>query len=109
MVAGSAPAQDDERRNQPPERKLEQFWFPPELVLHYAERLEISDQQRAMIEDQFLEARKKLEVRHADLQAATRRLHEKIAGQASEDEVLNQLDKVLDNERLVKRLHMTTL
>lgn len=107
-LATPAGAQDDAAKPQP-DRTMDKFWFPPELVLQNAERLGVSDEQLAKIESQFLESRKTLEVRHADLQAATRKLAEEIKDNASEEEVLKQLDEVLDNERRLKRLHMVTL
>lgn len=108
IATDAALAQDADPDRESDRPNVEQFMFPPELVLQNAERLKLTTEQRMAIEDQMTKAREKLAAQHDELMAATRKFHENLAQGATKEEVLQRLDEVLDKERLVKRSQLST-
>jgi Spy/CpxP family protein refolding chaperone len=89
---------------------FEDLLFPPELVMQYLRELKLTAQQRTTI----TEAIKALQAGVVDpqwqMQDEQQKLHE-LLGKAVVEEaaVLAQVDKVLELERSIKRLHLVML
>jgi Spy/CpxP family protein refolding chaperone len=89
---------------------VEGLLFPPELVMQHQRELNLTAQQRTTI----TEATKALQSGVVDhqwqLQDEQQKLHELLARPTVEEAaVLAQVDRVLELERNVKRLHLATL
>jgi Spy/CpxP family protein refolding chaperone len=89
---------------------FEELLFPPELVMQHQRELALTPQQRTTI----TEAVKALQAGVVDqqwqIQDEQQKLHELMARPTVEEAaVLAQVDRVLDLERSIKRLHLVML
>ena len=87
---------------------LERHLFPPELVMQHQGVLQLSTEQQEFIIAQVQQAQSEFTGFQWRLQREVESLSE-LLGQSSSDEsqVLEQLEKVLDLEKQIKRTHMT--
>ncbi len=86
---------------------IERFGLEPFLARFYADRLDLTKEQRVFIDEQLKGAKLRYEGLNAELQREAARLSaifEKPG--AGEQEVLAQLDRVLDLERQIKRANV---
>ena len=106
FVAGSALAQQQPQGDDPVSRQL----FPPELIMANQEELQLQEKQRATIRSEVV----KLQGKVVDLQWQLSEDAEKLATALrttpiDEAKALALADKVMAQEREVKRLHLAML
>jgi hypothetical protein len=89
---------------------MREFLFPPELVIRYQNEIQLKKEQKDLIIGAVEDAQKKFTRLQWDLQGAVASL-EKLLSQStvSEVQVLEQLDKVLDQERIIKKTQITLM
>ncbi|MEM7010704.1 MAG: Spy/CpxP family protein refolding chaperone [Verrucomicrobiota bacterium] len=85
-------------------------FFPPEIAVHHAEKLGISDAEKQEIH-QLLESQKAAyEEAHKDRETAAKALAEALeAHPSSKEEVLGKFDALLAAENAMKRLHVEAM
>ena len=91
---------------QPPMDPLGDVMFPPEMIMGHARELGITDDQRGFMRGEIQKATTRFLELQWQLQDAMEALHDTMKGNAvDEQQALSQLEKVLDTERQIKRLH----
>ena len=89
---------------------MEDFFFPPELVMRYQNEIQLRKDQKESIITTMEEGQKKFSRLQWDLQAEMTALHELLSeSTVNETNVLAQLDKVLDQERVIKKAQITLM
>jgi Spy/CpxP family protein refolding chaperone len=81
--------------------------FPPEFIMHHAEDLNLTDEQREKLQAEIHKAHERFEQLHSKLQKqreATAELLKK--ERVDEAAALAQFEKVLDQERELRRAHL---
>jgi Spy/CpxP family protein refolding chaperone len=107
-------AQDNPRPTNPPgvpqPDPLEENLYPPDLIQLNKETLRLSEEQQSAIAKLFRDLQEQLPDKEAQLRREVEALGRMIP-QSTTDEtaLLGQLDKVLDRERDIKRLHLATM
>src|SRR5437660_7684213 len=91
----------------PPDDPLGNFLFPPELVMQHQREIGLTDEQKTFMRGEI----QRVTVRFNELQWQLQDAVEALAAtmkdsSVSEQQALSQLDKVLDSEREIKRLHL---
>ena len=95
-----------------PSRKnaLDEYLIPPDIIMQHAVRLKLSQLQRSAIQGAAQQLQEQLPRQQQQLQkeveAMGNLLERKVRDEAS---VLGQLDRLLDEERQIKRLQLGTL
>jgi Spy/CpxP family protein refolding chaperone len=93
---------------QPPMDPLGDVMFPPELIMGHARELGITDQQRTFMRGEIQKTTTRFLELQWQLQDAMEALQQIMKGNTvDEPQALAQLDKVLDTERQIKRLHFS--
>src|SRR5229473_1118766 len=103
------PAQGPEqpRPPHPPMDPLGDAMFPPELIMQHTRDLNLTDEQKTFMRSEINRTTTRFNELQWQLQDAMEALHETMkANSVNEQLALSQLDKVLDNEREMKRAHM---
>ncbi len=91
----------------PPPDPLGDAIFPPEMVMQHQRELGLTDNQKTFMRDEINRTTTRFNELQWQLQDAMEALHETMkANSVNEQLALSQLDKVLDNEREMKRAHM---
>ncbi len=91
---------------QPPMDPLGDVMFPPELIMGHARELGITDEQKTFMRGEIQKTTTRFLELQWQLQDAMEALHQTMKGNAvNEQQALSQLEKVLDTERQIKRLH----
>ena len=86
---------------------LAHVMFPPELIMGHARQLGLTDEQKAFIRGEIQKTTVSFQELQWKLQDQMELLHESMkATSVNEAQALAQLDKVLDIEREIKRLHI---
>lgn len=89
---------------------MQEFFFPPEFVMRYQNEIQLKKEQKEMIISTVEEAQKKFTRLQWDLQAEITVLQKLLSeSTVNETNVLVQLDKVLDQERLIKKAQITLM
>ncbi len=89
---------------------LQQLLYPPELVMRYQNDIQLKKEQKESIIGAVEDAQKKFNRLQWDLQGEVASLQKLLSGQtADETKVLDQLDKVLDQERIIKKTQITLM
>ena len=89
---------------------MQEYFYPPELVMRYQNDIQLRQEQRETILGAMDEAQKKFNHVQWDLQNAMSLFHGLLAQPAiDEQKALDQLDKVLDLERQVKKTQVTLM
>ena len=84
--------------------------FPPEMVMQHQRELGLTDDQKTFMRAEINRTTTRFNELQWQLQDAMEALHETMkASSVNEQLALSQLDKVLDNEREIKRAHLTLL
>lgn len=87
---------------------IERFGLEPFLARYYADKLDLTREQRAFVDEQIRETKQRYASLNAELQRETARMSVLIEKPGvAEQEVLGQLDRVLDLERQIKRVNVT--
>jgi len=96
------------RPPQPPMDPLSDVMFPPDLIMGHARELVLTDEQKAFMRGEIQKTTTRFLELQWQLQDAMESLHQTMKSNAvDEPQALAQLDKVLDTERQIKRLHFT--
>jgi Spy/CpxP family protein refolding chaperone len=86
---------------------MEEAMFPPELIMQHQRELSLTDEQKTFMRSEIQRTTTRFNELQWQLQDAMESLHETMKGNSvNEQQALAQLDKVLDGEREIKRLHM---
>ena len=81
--------------------------FPPELIMGHARQLGLTDEQKAFMRSEIQKTTASFQELQWKLQDQMELLHETMKSTVvNEPQALAQLDKVLDIEREIKRLHI---
>ena len=91
----------------PPGDPLGEVMFPPEMIMQHQRELGLTDEQKTFMRDEIQKTTTRFNELQWQLQDAMEALHETMKGNSvNEQQAMAQLDKVLDGERAIKRLHM---
>ena len=86
---------------------LAHLMFPPDMILGHARELNLTDEQKAFMRAEVQKATSTFQDLQWKLQDQAELLHETMKSTSvNEQQALAQLDKVLDIEREIKRLHI---
>src|SRR5216683_5921505 len=102
------PAQGPEqpRPPHPPMDPLGDAMFPPELIMQHTRDLNLTDEQKTFMRAEINRTTTRFNELQWQLQDAMEALHTAMKeNTVNEQQALAQLDKVLDTEREIKRLH----
>ena len=87
---------------------LADVMFPPEMIMGHARELGITDEQKTFMRGEIQKTTTRFLELQWQLQDAMEALHQAMkSNSVDEQQALTQLDKVLDTERQVKRLHFS--
>src|SRR5262245_3475598 len=90
-----------------PHDPLADAMFPPEMIMQHARELDLTQAQKTFMRDEIQKTTTRFNELQWQLQDAMEALHETLkANPVNEQQALAQLDKVLDAEREIKRLHI---
>src|SRR5258707_14467503 len=112
LVSAQQPEPPQPRQQQqppppPPPDPLGDAIFPPEMVMQHQRELGLTDEQKTVMRAEINRTTTRFNELQWQLQDAMEALHETMkANSVNEQLALSQLDKVLDNEREVKRAHI---
>ena len=91
---------------EPPD-PLAHLMFPPDMILGHARDLNLTDEQKAFMRAEVQKATVTFQDLQWKLQDQAEALHEVMkSASVNEQQALAQLDKVLEVEREIKRLHI---
>ena len=91
----------------PPSPDMDDAMFPPDMIMQHQRELGLTDEQKAFMRGEINKTSTRFNDLQWQLQDAMEALHETMrADQVNEPQALAQLDKVLDAEREIKKLHM---
>ena len=86
---------------------LAHLMFPPDMILGHARELNLTDEQKAFMRAEVQKATSAFQDLQWKLQDQAELLHETMKSTSvNEQQALAQLDRVLDIEREIKRLHI---
>jgi len=86
---------------------LAHLMFPPDMILGHARELNLTDEQKAFMRAEVQKATVTFQELQWKLQDQAELLHETMKSTSvNEQQALAQLDRVLDIEREIKRLHI---
>jgi Spy/CpxP family protein refolding chaperone len=92
--------------HQPMPDPLHDVMFPPDMIMGHARQLNLTDDQKAFMRGEIQKTTISFQELQWKLQDQMEQLHEMMkATSVIEEQVLAQLNKVLDIEREIKRLH----
>jgi Spy/CpxP family protein refolding chaperone len=99
--------QSQPRPPRPPGDPLGDSMFPPEMIMQHQRELALTNEQKTFMRSEIQRTTTRFNELQWQLQDAMEALHETMKGNAVNEQLaLSQLDKVLDGEREIKRLHM---
>jgi Spy/CpxP family protein refolding chaperone len=109
-VPGQQPPQPTNPPNQPHPANpdpLAHLMFPPDMILGHARELNLTDEQKAFMRGEVQRTTATFQELQWKLQDQMELLHETMKSTTvNEQQALAQLDKVLEIEREIKRLHI---
>src|SRR5437588_11114220 len=86
---------------------LGEAMFPPEMIMQHTRELNLTDVQKQFMRAEIQKTTMRFNELQWQLQDAVEALHQSLkANPVNEQQALVQLDKVLDAEREIKRLHI---
>src|SRR5882672_11816904 len=98
--------QSQPRPPHPPMDPLGDSMFPPDLIMQHTRDLGLTDEQKSYMRGEIQKATMRFNELQWQLQDSMEALHATMkANPVNEQLALSQLDKVLDTEREIKRLH----
>ena len=101
------PRQQQQRPPPPPPDPLGDALFPPDMVMQHQRELGLTEEQKTFMRGEINRTTTRFNELQWQMQDAMEALHETMkANSVNEQLALSQLDKVLDNEREMKRAHM---
>ena len=91
----------------PPMDPLGEAMFPPDMIMQHTRELGLTDEQKTFMRSEIQRTTTRFNELQWQLQDAMEALHETMkSNSVNEQQALAQLDKVLDTEREIKRLHV---
>lgn len=91
----------------PPADPLAHLMFPPDMIMNHARQLNLTDEQKAFLRSEIQKTTASFQDLQWKLQDQVELLHETMKSPTvNEQQALAQLDKVLELEREIKRLHI---
>ena len=108
-IAQEPPQQPEPSQPRTPKPPHDPFgpMFPPEMVMQNQRELGLTDQQKAYMRNEIGKTSARFNDLQWQLHDAMEVLHETMkATQVNEQQALAQLDRVLETEHQIKRLHM---
>ena len=91
----------------PPMDPLGELMFPPDMIMAHQRELGLTDEQKTFMRGEINRVSARFNDLQWQLQDAMEALHDIMkANPVNEQQAMAQLDKVLDTEREIKRLHM---
>lgn len=91
----------------PPNDPLAHLMFPPDMIMGHARQLNLTDEQKAFMRAEVQKTTTTFQELQWKLQDQMELLQETMkSSSVNEQQALLQLDKVLDIEREIKRLHI---
>ena len=111
MHPPAAPGADNLPPNHPhppgPPDPLADLMFPPDMIMNHARQLNLTEEQKTFMRSEIQKATTSFQDLQWKLQDQVEQLHETMKSTSvNEQQALAQLDKVLDIEREIKRLHI---
>src|ERR1700730_7488392 len=107
---GPPPGPGPQSQGQPPHPPMDPLgdaMFPPDLIMQHARELDLTQEQKTFMRSEMQKTTTRFIELQWQLQDAVEALHETMkANSVNEQQALAQLDKVLDAEREIKRLHI---
>lgn len=92
----------------PPMDPLGDAMFPPDMIMGHARELGLTDEQKTFMRGEIQKTTTRFLELQWQLQDAMEALHQTMKpNTVDEQQALSQLDKVLDTERQIKRLHFS--
>src|SRR5207302_3019068 len=103
-----SPQQPDQQQQPgPPPPDLADAMFPPDMIMQHQRELGLTDAQKTLMRGEINKTTARFNDLQWQLQDAMEALHETMkSNNVNEQQALAQLDKVLDAEREIKKLHM---
>ena len=99
--------QPQEQPPRPPMDPLGDAMFPPDMIMQHARELDLTQEQKTFMRSEMQKTTARFIELQWQVQDAMEALHETMkANSVNEQQALAQLDKVLDGEREIKRLHI---
>ena len=90
-----------------PPNPLDHLMFPPDMIMGHARQLNLTDEQKAYMRAEIQKTTTTYQELQWKLQDQSELLHETMKSTSvNEQQALAQLDKVLEIEREIKRLHI---
>lgn len=103
-----APPNPANAPNPPPPVPLNDVMFPPDLVLGHARQLGLTDEQKSFMRGEIQKTTTSFNELQWQLQDEMEVLHETLkSSSVNEQQALAELNRVLDIEREIKRLHIS--
>lgn len=91
----------------PPPDPLAHLLFPPDMIMGHARQLNLTDEQKQFMRSEIQKTTASFQDLQWKLQDQVEALHETMKSTSvNEQQALAQLDKVLEIEREIKRLHI---
>ena len=101
------PQNDRQQQPPPPPDPLGDAIFPPEMIMQHQRELALTDEQKTFMRGEIQRTTTRFNELQWQLQDQMEALHETVKSNAINEQLaLSQLDKVLESEREIKRLHM---
>lgn len=99
--------QGDRQQPPPPPDPLGDSIFPPEMIMQHQRELALTDEQKTFMRGEIQRTTTRFNELQWQLQDQMEALHETVKSNSINEQLaLSQLDKVLESEREIKRLHM---
>ncbi|MBL7990051.1 MAG: hypothetical protein JNN25_01315 [Candidatus Kapabacteria bacterium] len=103
-------AQEPRRHEPAPKDPLQEFFFPPELVMKHQNEVQLKNEQKEVIINTVEEAQKKFNRLQWSIKSEMTSLEKLLAENSiNETKALEQLDKVLEQERLIKKTQISLM
>lgn len=99
--------QGERQKPPPPPDPLGDSIFPPDMIMQHQRELALTDEQKAFMRGEIQRTTTRFNELQWQLQDQMEALHETVKSNSINEQLaLSQLDKVLESERGIKRLHM---
>jgi Spy/CpxP family protein refolding chaperone len=107
VAIGQEPRQPGPPPHPPNPDPLAHLMFPPEMIMGHARELNLTEEQKTYLRSEVQKATVTFQDLQWKLQDQMEALHDTMkSSTVNEQQALAQLDKVLDVEREIKRLHI---
>ena len=101
------PPQGERQKPPPPPDPLGDSIFPPDMIMQHQRELSLTDDQKTFMRAEIQRTTTRFNELQWQLQDQMDALHETVKSNSINEQLaLTQLDKVLESEREIKRLHM---